>query len=184
MSAGFRVSGVGARIIARPVDDLVISGVGVNPPGPVASPTYNDTLLTTDFSGSADNRLDVAWQLPHRAYYGAGAMARIHLHMQHADAVVSTSLWRVAWCLYSMGSVQPAFSTEPDLSVATFGNLTENYVLLKSVPITGYGASAILKAQITRLGSSDAYAGIIRVSSYDVHIQIDSDGSELDGGKS
>ena len=175
----------GVIAVGDEIEDLVIPGIGVNPPGPVAAPTYNESLLTSDFVNGASNRFDIVYQTKHAMVLGADAYADIHLHMQGSGAAAANADWDVEVSQYSStmaGTAQPVFTNVP-ISTPMSADTLERMYIVRVLNVTGLSMSGIVKVKLTRKGGTDAYAGDCRVSSYDMHLKVNRLGSRSAGVK-
>ena len=78
-------------------DDLVISGVAVNPTGLATPPALNGNTGLLEFSASADNVIVFVWQLPHGwsgAWDASMAIVVPHLHVRNLTASTAVSRWK------------------------------------------------------------------------------------------
>lgn len=155
-------------------DDLVVPATLVNPVGLVGAPSYNDTTRTVDFSASADNRIDLVFQLPHGCVCGvAGAVGRLHFHVVHATAHAGNSRWQLSWEVANDNAAAPGFTTDAAFTLAAPGNSNLVRLQMKDMDLSGAGISSIVTVTAVRTAShgDDDYNQIIRLKSADMHIR-------------
>ena len=164
-------------------DDLRFPAQGINPAGATSPPTLDEVLTsfpgTLLFSGSQENVIAGVAQMPHT--WRAGSTIRPHIHWSlpvgSANAVAWEFYYRQlgfpndvaeAWVGPIAGTIVAGDPTTADAHVITaFGDVLMN----------GRRESSMLCWQIRRQGGTDANNGTARLYEFDIHYQVDKQGT-------
>jgi hypothetical protein len=162
-------------------EDLVVPATLVNPTGPVGAAAYNIDWMTVDFPNGSSTTADLVFQIPHSAKLGTSAVLHFHWQPSNTNAGVADFTVQHQWrnntgeaagvAVASWPSVAGTLTPGGVANVMTYGDLA---TLTKA----NGTISSILQVRVTRLGGTDAFTGDVRLVSADVHIEIDSNGSQ------
>lgn len=159
---------------------LVSSGPGVS---------LNSTELTVDFTSSANDSdfLVAAPQLPHAWKIGSNVFP--HIHFTQAQNAIPNFAIQYRWQLNGGIKTTAWTALKCNTTVFTYVSGSLNQICKTATSITppgGSGISDIIQFKIIRdttnaLGltfGADPYTGTVGVLSFDIHIELDSNGSE------
>jgi hypothetical protein len=140
-------------------DDLRFAAQSINPVGLTAPPTVDPPTGMLLFSGSVDNAIAGAAQLPHAWAYGTPV--RPHLHLRFPTANTSPSRWMLEWDVANPnGSFQSPLGTYPYSNTITAWNandvLAYPLVPFPEILLPGYDASCTIQWRLSRLPNTDA----------------------------
>jgi hypothetical protein len=177
--------------VSAPVwDDLRFPSQSINPPGALVDPDVESTtgLLLFD-----DGRIEIAAgvaQFPHSWLVGSAIVP--HVHWQKTTSAAGNIAWRLEYELVNNGAVAAmdygsALTVNAPVSGMTDDD-TANQVLISSfgqIDMTGASLSSLLLWRLSRLGgeAEDTYGADARLIEFDIHYQIDSNGSMTEFSK-
>lgn len=162
-------------------EDLRFPASGFNPAGSTAPPTVSTSNGLLVFSGVADNIIGGVAQMPHS--WLEGSAVRPHLHLRYpAPSAGAVSQWSFEYDIANPGEdFSGSLVTLSTVSVAAPSTSRRHVkVPFGEIQMAGYRVSATIMWQITRLGASDADATSIDLMEFDIHYQIDSNGSRTE----
>ena len=161
-------------------DDLRFPASGLNPPGPVNAPTTDTDSGLLVFADNATNVIAGLAQMPHA--WLEGSEIRPHIHWIQPS--VGNVVWRLEYkILPAVNGPVPAAWTEQIRSTTTHVYPgTGNQVMITPfapIDMTGQTLSAMVLFKVSRLGSdaADTVVGGASMLEFDIHYQIDSNGS-------
>lgn len=163
-------------------DDLRFPAQGINPIGPTSPPdTEADTGMLLFTPNSTDLVAGVA-QMPHS--WKEGSTIHPHIHWNAAAAGAGNVLWRLEYSwVADEGSFTGTYATTLNNLVASPGDgvlMISNFPLNDSgVAGTGLLISSLFFWRLSRVGgdASDTFAGNARLVEFDIHYQLNSEGS-------
>ena len=166
-------------------DDLRFPAQGINPPGAASDPNIETATGLPVFSASQTNILAGVAQMPHS--WVEGSVIVPHVHWQKASAGAGNVLWRFEYD----NIVNPG-----EVSLLTYANVLDALTPVAGTPddgaerrnlISSFGEvetpgariSCCILWKLSRIGGdvSDDYAGLARLVEFDIHYQLDSQGS-------
>lgn len=165
-------------------DDLRFPASGINPPGVISDPARNSATGLLDFSGTADNRIAGAAQLPHEWLQGSVISPHLHLLFPTSDAG-KNSRWKLEYTLGNReGNFEAAYETYAHSETITVPNpanvLYHAEAPWSDIVMAGYRHSCMVLWRITRLANSDVLdddTSAITLLEFDIHYQKDRMGS-------
>lgn len=166
-------------------DDLRFPAQGINPPGNVSDPSVDTATGLLLFSGSATNMIGGVAQMPHS--WDEGSVIIPHVHWQKTTSAVGNVLWRFEYdTLVNPGEVSPlTYANQIDATTPVEGtpdNDTAGENLISSfgeVDTTDKLISVCILWKLSRIGGDvlDTYAADARLVEFDIHYQLDANGS-------
>jgi hypothetical protein len=165
-------------------DDLRFPAQAINPAGAVAPPTVITSLTGyaggLSFSGSADNVIAGAAQMPHS--WKKGTDIKPHIHWTKPTGSANAVTWEFYYRIVgSVGDVVGSWSAAQSASGIIGDPATSNAHLLTYFPaitMTGLLESSIVYWQIHRMGTTDADNNAVVLHEFDIHFQIDKAGTD------
>jgi len=161
-------------------DDLRFPASGLNPPGPLSGPSVDEETGLLVFEDAKTELTAGVAQLPHA--WAEGTELRPHVHWIQPAA--GNVLWQLEYRLTQ--AIGGAFPTEWTTisnasAVGTYPG-SGTYINITAFPpidMTGYNISAMVVFRLARVGAdaSDTLAADISLLEFDIHYQVDSDGS-------
>lgn len=162
-------------------DDLRFPAASINPVGSPSPPTldtadpFSGTLL---FSASATNSVAGQAQLSHAWKEGSEIIP--HIHWCPTSTGTGNVLWRLQYQISDVNGTFPGSYTILDVLDAGDG-VTNKHQIASFSPIvmTGKSLSCVILWKISRIGGdgTDTYASTARFLEFDIHYQIDGNGS-------
>ena len=166
-------------------DDLRFPAQGINPPGAASDPNIETATGLPVFSASQTNILAGVAQMPHS--WVEGSVIVPHVHWQKASAGAGNVLWRFEYD----NIVNPG-----EVSLLTYANVLDALTPVAGTPddgaerrnlISSFGEvetpgariSCCILWKLSRIGGdvTDNFAGLARLVEFDIHYQLDSQGS-------
>jgi len=167
-------------------DDLRVSAVAINPVGQSAPPTLNADNGTLEFAASGTEIVAIGVQLPHS--WKQGSSIYPHVHWRKKTEGAGAVVWELQYEFVNAGEVfTDSKTTLTTSSTSPYG--ADDGAALRhlispwgEVAMTQKRVSCVGLLTISRLGdnSGDTYAGVAQLMSIDIHIEIDSLGSEAE----
>ena len=159
-------------------DDLRFPASAINKPGAASDPIWNTSYVGYQFSGSAENDLQIVAQIPHS--WKLDTNIRPHIHVECASgSVLATHVWEMSYRWRNNGETLTAMTTHTITCTPT----STACLQIHSFPeLNGLNkrASSILDIEISRRGDTDSFAGEVILKEFDIHILIDSFGSDAE----
>jgi hypothetical protein len=166
-------------------DDLTFAPDAFNPAGSAAPATIDQTDYpgTWLFSGSTENLMAAARQIPHA--WKQGSTIRPHVHWAKTNTGAGEVRWEWRYTIANVGGDFPAYSEWFAASPAVTHADSPTRHALYTFPETTMENkrwSAMILMQIRRLPShaSDNYASAARLLEFDCHLLKNGDGSEAE----
>jgi len=162
-------------------DDLRFPAAGINPAGQVTPPTidtadpFAGTLL---FSASATNSIAGQCQLPHA--WKEGSSLSPHVHWCPTSTDTGNVYWRLEYQVSDINGTFPGAYTTLNVLDAGDGITNKHQVIdFANIDMTGSTLSCMLLWKLSRIGGdvTDTYASTARFLEFDIHYQIDGNGS-------
>ena len=175
----YQRSELGDRYVADHVasfawDDLRAPAAGLNPPGAVSDPDFDNTSGHALFDDNSTEALVVFYQFPHDWAQGTIVIPHIHWIKEGAGDV----LWQLQYKWYNVGAEYPgAYTTLQTTSVTTEYGAVSPAVDVHTISVfdvisgTGKTISSMLECRFGRVGgdAADTYSGDARFVEMDVH---------------
>ena len=168
-------------------EDLRFPAVGINLAGAGGEPTRDSTTGYLEFPATGTTTIVVHPQLPHG--WKEGSSVSPHVHWRKKTAGAGNVIWQLEYEWSGIGDVETdSLTTVPGGTVVGGDDGSAKRHLLTSfgsIAMTGKKVSTMGLLRISRLGSDggDTYAGVVQLKEFDIHIQIDSLGSEYEYDK-
>lgn len=164
-------------------DDLRFPSQGINPPGAASDPTVNTSTGLLQFSGTVDNVLAGAAQMPHAWKYGSEM--HFHVHLLFPTSANANTRWKLEYNRVPLaGNADHAHGTYTALTVITIANPQDvtKHVIGEFDPIsmTGMLGSTCVLWRLSRLANSDGAdtdTNLCVLMELDIHYEIDKMGS-------
>ena len=166
-------------------DDLTFPATAINPPGAASDPDRETTTGLLLFDAAATELIYCLAQIPHR--WKEGSALHPHVHWTKTTSADGNVAWRVRYQIIGIGDVGPGTWSDgetiytpvtgtPDNDTA-WEHLLTNFT---AIPMTGQTLSTCVLFEVARIGGDelDTYAADARLLEFDVHIEIDSLGSD------
>jgi hypothetical protein len=169
-------------------EDLRFPVAGINPPGAVSDPARNTSNGLLEFAANADNIVAIQVQMPHS---WARTPIIPHVHWRKKTEGAGNVLWKLTYEFVNRGGTftdTPAFlAVYETLGEADpVGHALVHLVsVFGEIPMTGMDISCMGILTLSRLPNdgTDSYDGIAQLLEFDIHYQVDSFGSILEGAK-
>ena len=165
-------------------EDMRFPATAINPPGLVSDPDWDDTYGGWLFASGATEQLWVIGQMPHT--YKEGSAIYPHLHWEPTNTNTGSVAWRIYYKWVNIGGTD----AEPTDVLSDYdpGNGTaymHQLSSLGSISGTGMGVSSMITIKLQRVGGigSDTYNADCLFKEFDIHYEIDSQGSRLESSK-
>jgi hypothetical protein len=160
-------------------EDMRFPASAFNPPGEVSDPGYDTTNGGFLFDAAGTEVLFMQAQLPHT--WKEDTVLKPHVHWQKTTSATGTVYWKLEYKWCPIGEVMDAafttlFSTTPAVSDDDTAN-KHALTALGEISGTGKTISDMLIMKLSRVGASDTYGADARLIEFDIHYQIDGDGS-------
>lgn len=156
-------------------EDLLFPSSGINLPGAPADPTRSQTTGLLEFSGSADNVVAGAFQMPHG--WLEGSSVEPHLHLIMPTTSTNTSRWKLEINKANIGGLfdnaYGSYTTVDTISVTNPNSARKHvYASFGAIDMTGNTFSSIVMWRLSRLANSDGSdndTSAIVLVDFDVH---------------
>lgn len=160
-------------------DDLRSPASSINPVGQASPPTVDTTDGSLVFS--KDNVVAMWVQMPHT--WKEGTTIHPHLHWMKTSAGVGVPDWQISYKIVPIGelagTVVGPLSGAEAVSVGSDANRHGVYAF-PSIDMTGKRISTMIGIVLRRANTgADTYAGTAKLLEFDIHYQVDTDGSRL-----
>ena len=164
-------------------DDLRFPASAVNPPGQASDPDFDTTVGGYLFAAAGTELVFFQAQLPHKWY--EGSELNPHCHWQKTTSAAGDVKWRLEYRWAPRAAVMDASwstSTASTVVSATPDNDTANEHLITAfddIDGSGKEISDMLLMRFSRIGgdAADTYGADARLLEFDIHYQIDGNGS-------
>lgn len=164
-------------------DDLRFSASSINPPGSTSDPDFDTTNGGYLFDAASIELIFIEAQLPHSWREGSEILP--HVHWQKTTNASGNVLWRLEYKWAPIGEVMDSSFTTLDVFSTNSGtadtNTADKHLISSFAPIdcTGKQISDMLLIRLSRQGSDalDTYGADARLLEFDIHYQVDSNGS-------
>jgi len=171
------------RATAAQWEDLANPAHAINTPGAATDPVKGLTTGMLEFSGTVDNILPGASQLPHAWEEGSSVVPHLHLRFFNAAAGVNTR-WKLEVDVASpntdFANAYGTYTLHETITVTNPNNAgTHIKAEFSALAMTGKLLSTIIAWRLTRLKTDvlDTDTGVCALLSLDFHFQSDSIGS-------
>lgn len=158
-------------------DDMRAPASSINPVGQISAPTVDNEDGSLLFSKG--NAIAIWFQLPHT--YRQGTELRPHLHWSKTTTAIGLPNWQIK---YKWANAGDTFSTFSSLLSGIEGvadsNIINKHAIFKFDPLIGTNKliSSMLGIYLQRTNdANDTYSGVAKLLEFDIHYQVDSDGS-------
>jgi hypothetical protein len=164
-------------------DDLRFPAQSINPAGSATPPTISNTTGMLEFSGSVDNVIAGAGQMPHKWKYGTTVYP--HLHLLFPNTNTNNTRWKLEYNIVPLGgnavNAYGSYSDGGTIDIPNANN-ARTHVLAPFSPISmaGYVGSTMIMWKISRLAASDATDNDTQIAvlmEFDLHYEVDKLGS-------
>lgn len=173
-----QISGGSVRL-RRPVwDDMKYPASGLNPPGAASDPTRDTTDGMLLFDAAATNVIAGGALMPHARE--VGTVIEPHIHWTATTTGAGNVVWRFEYAVASIGNAFPAYTTV-NVTAAASGVANQHQVTsFGEITMADDALGTMLKWKLSRIGgdAADTYAADAKLLEFDIHIQLDSFGSE------
>ena len=168
--------------MARRWEDLRAPASGINPPGQVSDPGWDNTELGWLFDPDGTEVVHIIMQLPHG--YIENTHVYPHVHWEPTDTGAGDVLWRMEYrwrnnletgTFATVDMLATASGTADQLQINGFGAMGKD----------GAKVSSLFEVKLSRIGgdASDTYGADARLKEFDVHVQLDDFGSSEERSK-
>lgn len=158
-------------------DDMRAPASGINPVGPANPPTIDTTDGSLLFSKG--DTIVIWFQIPHT--WKQGTNIKPHLHWSKTTTSIGLPNWQIKYKWANAGDIFPSFSTLISGSEGiSNSNIVDKHSIFAFPELNGVGKhiSSMLCVYLQRTNdASDTYASDARLLEFDIHYQVDSDGS-------
>ena len=167
-------------------DDLMFPAVGINPTGSPTAPTLDNDNGWMSFDPNTQQVLAIQVQLPHR--WKEGSTLYPHVHWSKSTADVGSVVWQLEYKWLPIGQTMDTswtvLTVSTPITATPDGNIARQHLISSFTPIaaTGKKISDMLIMKLSRLApdAADTYAAAALFYQYDIHIEIDSMGSNFE----
>jgi hypothetical protein len=169
-------------------DDLRFPAQGINLPGQPADPDREVATSLFLFDSNITETIAGVAQMPHA--WKEGSVIAPHVHWQKTTSAAGNVLWRFEYDnIVNPGDVSLlTYANVLDIATPAAGtpdNNTAGENLISSfgdVDMTGREISCLILWRLSRIGGDalDTYGADARLVEFDIHYQIDSDGSDAE----
>jgi hypothetical protein len=131
-----------------------------------------------NFSATAINTIAGGALMPHSR--AVGTTIEPHIHWADTSTGTGDVVWRFEYTVASVGNAFPAY-TAIDVTAAASGVVGQPQVAtFGEITLADDKLGSMLKWKLSRLGNdvADTYAAVAKLLEFDIHVQIDSFGSE------
>lgn len=165
----------------RKWDDLRFPASAINPPGAASDPDYDTANGGWLFDADSTEVLYVIAQLPHA--WQEGSVLKPHVHWEKTTSAAGNVFWQLRYNWSRIGEVRTSLTTINSSTAVVSDNDTADSHAMTSLPDIDGSSSQIsdmLIMRIERVGGNedDTYGADCRLLEFDIHILIDSMGSE------
>jgi hypothetical protein len=168
-------------------EDLRFPATAINPPGAASDPDVEAASGLLLFAAGTTELVYALAQMPHSWSEGSGVFP--HVHWQKTTSATGNVLWRLRYKMVPINEVMDAaWSANDDVTSPVAGTPdtdTADKHLISSfteIDMTGKSLSDCILFEISRIGAdaADTYGADARLLEFDVHIEIDAPGSDLE----
>lgn len=160
-------------------NDLRFSATAINPPGAVTDPDWDAANGGWLFDDGSTETLYIIGQLPH--LWLEGSTLKPHVHWEKTTSAAGAVLWRLRYQWAAIGEVREALATLSGSVAAVASDVADTHQItpLGDLDATGKQISDMLVMRLERVGGdgADTYGADARLLEFDIHYQIDSEGS-------
>jgi hypothetical protein len=159
-------------------DDLRAPATGINPPGQVSDPDWDDTRIGWLFDPAGTEMIQVIFQLPHS--WKLATNLHPHIHWQPTNTDTGFVRWQLEYEWTNIDGTAAGFTT---IVIDDAGDGTDGkhqYIEFTELSGSGKTLSSIISCKVSRLGASDTYTGDALFKEFDMHFEIDTIGSRLE----
>jgi hypothetical protein len=140
-------------------EDLRFPSQGINPPGAAADPGVDDDTGLLAFSGTLDNVVAGAAQMPHA--WKAGTAIHPHIHMRFPTSAAADTRWLFEYDIANVNddftNASGTYTTLSTITVANPQNVNKHAIAgFGNLSMTGFRESAVILWRLSRLAFSDA----------------------------
>ena len=164
-------------------EDLRFPATGINPPGSASDADVDNadtpwigTLLFA--AGSTELVCGIA-QMPHS--WKEGSNIKPHIHWAPTNNNTGDVLWQFDYMIANVNGVFPGSYTTLQKLASADENLNKHQIIgFDEIDMTGYALSCVILWRVSRIGGgdvSDTYGADARLIEFDIHFQVDGDGS-------
>ena len=165
-------------------DDLRFPATAINPPGQAGDPDFDTTNGTWLFDAGGTELIYLMAQMPHA--WKEGSIIKPHIHWYKTTSAAGNVMWQMDYKKFPIGEVGDAAFTTLTATTTVSGtpdNDTAQEHLLTSfadIDMTGLTLSDMLLMKISRIGANaaDTYGADCALMEFDIHMQINTLGSE------
>ena len=163
-------------------DDLIVPAATIYTPGASGTgPTHNTSDGTLEFDWLTTENIFVHIQFPHR--WLIGSTISPHLHWMKSTSASGGVSWKMRYKWANIGATFGAFSAWDEATVYVSDDDTADHqALAEFSEISGTGKTLssmmIVELQRDHDDTGDTYAALAKLLEFDIHIQIDSFGSD------
>ena len=165
-------------------DDLRFPSQGINPPGAVSDPLTEATTGLKLFRANQTNMLAGVAQMPHS--WVEGSIVVPHVHWQKTTSAAGNVLWRFEYDnVFNPNEISLLTYANQMDAAATVGGTPDDNTAQRNL-ISSFGNMAMddkrisccILWRLSRVGGDDTYGANARLVEFDIHYQINSDGSQ------
>jgi len=166
-------------------DDLRFPAQGINPPGAASDPGVDDDTGLLVFSGTLDNVMVGAAQMPHTWRWGSPVYP--HLHLRFPTSAAADTRWLFEYDVADIGedfvNASGTYTSLATITVPNPQNVNKHVVAeFGALPMTGLEESAIILWKVTRLALSDGAdtdTNDCLLIEFDIHFELGQPGSTV-----
>jgi hypothetical protein len=170
-------------LIVPEYDDAVLPASRLVSSGGLTPPTYVSTEMSHKFAQGLDRDLDVSFEPGHG--YAEGTAVELHIHAHNTTNGAGNVRFIIKHRVVTPGLAVPAFTTDAATVYASGSTLNAQIITLKTLASATATIGSVwqFNIQFARNNAADTYAGDVYVSSYGIHFQKNTLGSQTVSGK-
>ena len=165
-------------------EDLRFPATAINPAGAPSAMVFDTANIGFIAGPSGTSVIAIIAQLPHA--WKEGSNIYPHIHWMPTDTDDKNVYWRMEYKWVNVRDVEPALWTTVNIQSAAAGAaMTHQLSSFGAIAGTGKTISSILTIKISRIGGDalDTYTGDALLKEFDIHYEIDANGSKTELSK-
>jgi len=167
-------------------DDLMFPAVGINPTGAAGAPTLDNDNGWMSFDANTQQVVAIQVQLPHR--WKEGSTIYPHVHWAKSTADAGNVVWQLEYKWVpinaAMDTTWTVLTVSSPIAATPDTNTARKHLISAFTPVaaTGKKISDMMIVKLSRLATdaADTYTATALLFQFDIHIEIDSLGSNLE----
>lgn len=163
-------------------EDLRFPATGINPPGGASDADVDNAdtpwIGTLLYAANATELACGIAQMPHS--WKEGSNIKPHIHWAPTNNNAGDVLWQFDYMISNVNGIFPGAYTTLQKLASADGDLNKHQIIgFDEIDMTGYVLSCVILWRVSRIGgdASDNYEADARLIEFDIHFQVDGDGS-------